>query len=60
MYRLYDDHGLNFRMDEPQILQALSEKTVFELSAEEKLKIMTCLMHIILSYATVRDEIGKA
>jgi hypothetical protein len=36
--------GLQFRMDEPQILEALSSKTVYELNTDEKLKIMHCLM----------------
>ncbi len=52
-----DDPGLSFRMEEPQILEALTSKTVFELSVSEKIKIMLCLMYQILSFASVRDVI---
>ncbi len=58
-YRLSDDPGLAFRMEEPQILEALTTKTVFELSVHEKLKILHCLMHQILSFASVRDVIDE-
>ncbi|KAF4527597.1 hypothetical protein B566_EDAN015151 [Ephemera danica] len=54
-YTLYDDPGLMLRMSDPQIFRALKYKTVIELSIEEKLKIITCLMHQILMFASVRD-----
>ncbi|CAB4064626.1 BAZ1A [Lepeophtheirus salmonis] len=56
-FRMLDDPGLHFRMDQPQILDALSKKTVFELSIQDKLKVLTCLCDQILSFANVRDEI---
>ncbi len=56
-YRLTDDPGLSFRMEEPQIVEALSSKTVFELSVSEKLKVLHCLMYQILSFASIRDVI---
>jgi hypothetical protein len=31
-------------MDEPQILEALSSKSVYELTTDEKIKILNCLM----------------
>ena len=46
-------------MEEPQISEALATRTVYEMSAGDKLKIMTCLMQQILSYATVRDVIDE-
>ncbi len=58
-YKLSDDPGLQLRMEEPQILEALSTKLIYQLSLDEKLKILTCLMNQILSYATIRDEIDE-
>ena len=58
-YRLADDPGLQFRMDEPQILDALSSRTVYELTADEKMKLLNCLMLQILSFTTPRDEIDE-
>lgn len=58
-YRLADDPGLQFRMDEPQILEALGSKSVYELSTDEKLKILNCLMLQVLSFTTPRDEIDE-
>ena len=58
-YKLSDDPGLQFRQDEPQILEALTTKTVYELSIDDKIKIMQCLMQQILNYASIRDEIGE-
>ena len=53
--------GSNFAIWQPwpQIPEALATRTVFEMSAGDKLKIMTCLMQQILSYATVRDVIDE-
>ncbi|XP_059088369.1 bromodomain adjacent to zinc finger domain protein 1A-like [Tigriopus californicus] len=58
-YRLSDDPALQLKMDDPQILEALTRRTVFELSCQDKLKILTVLMQQILTYATVRDEIDE-
>ena len=58
-YRLTDDPGLHFRMEEPQVLEALSSKTVYELSISDKIKILTCLMYQILSFASIRDDIEE-
>ena len=58
-YRLSDDPGLHFRMEEPQIIEALNNGSVFELSTCEKMKILNCLMYQILSFATVRDEVDE-
>jgi bromodomain adjacent to zinc finger domain protein 1A len=46
-------------MEEPQILEALKHKTVYELNVDEKIKILNCLMHQILSFASVRDTIDE-
>ena len=58
-YRLSDDPGLQFRMEEPQILEALSTKMIYQLTMDQKMKILHCLMNQILSYATIRDEIDE-
>merc|ERR1712024_32379 len=36
-----------------------STKMIYQLSLDEKMKILHCLMNQILSYATVRDEIDE-
>ena len=56
-YRLSDDPGLQFRMEEPRIVEALKTKTIFELSIPDKIKVLICLMQQMLSYAAVRDEV---
>jgi len=56
-YRLTDDPGYQFCRDEPQILASLQKNTVCELSIGDKLKILSCLMAQMLTYAGVRDEI---
>ena len=58
-YRLSDDPGLHFRMEDPQILEALNSESVYELSINEKMKILNCLMYQILSFASVRDLIDE-
>merc|ERR1712226_1224597 len=58
-YRLSDDPGLQFRMEDPQIVEALTSRTVYELNVDEKIKVLNCLMYQILSFATVRDEIDE-
>jgi bromodomain adjacent to zinc finger domain protein 1A len=50
-----DDPGLYMRMDDPQILKTLSTGTVFDLTMSDKLKVIQCLVHQIVSYAAVKD-----
>merc|ERR1712183_1162268 len=52
-----DDPGLQFRMEEPRVVEALRTKTVFELSIADKIKVLVCLMQQMLSYAAIRDEV---
>jgi len=54
-----DDPGLSFRINEPQILKALTVKTVIDLSVGEKLKILNCLMHQILQFGDIRESINE-
>ncbi|XP_059474991.1 bromodomain adjacent to zinc finger domain protein 1A [Neocloeon triangulifer] len=54
-----DDPGLSFRVDEPQILKSLTAKTVMDLTIGEKLKVLTCLMHQILQFGSIRETINE-
>ncbi|CAG0890058.1 unnamed protein product [Cyprideis torosa] len=56
-YTNHDDPGLQFRMEEPEIIQKLSSGCVYELEPGEKLKVLECLMNQILTYVYVRDLI---
>ena len=56
-FKLQDDPGFQFCLDEPQIIGSLREKSVFELNVSEKLKILVCMVNQMLSFAGVRDEI---
>ena len=45
-FRLQDDPGFQFCLDEPQIIESLRERSVFELSVSEKLKVLlTNVLH---------------
>ncbi|KAG8235735.1 hypothetical protein J437_LFUL016197 [Ladona fulva] len=59
-YTNFDDPGLLLRLEEPQILRALSVKTIFDLPLGCKMKILTCLVNQILTYAAVRDVIEES
>jgi bromodomain adjacent to zinc finger domain protein 1A len=54
-----DDAGLSFKINEPQILKAMTMKTVIDLTVEEKLKILNCLMHQILQFGSIRESINE-
>jgi len=56
-WRLQDDPGFQFCLENPQILASLQEKSVFDLGVTEKLKLMTVMMNQMLSFAGVRDEV---
>ena len=56
-FHLQDDPGFQFCLDEPQILGALRDRSVFELPVADKLKIMGCMVNQMLSFAGVRDEV---
>lgn len=58
-YSHKEDPGLEFRLEEPQVLKTLAQGTVFDLSLREKLKLLQCLVHQILSYADLRDNIDN-
>ncbi|KAB7493629.1 Bromodomain adjacent to zinc finger domain protein 1A [Armadillidium nasatum] len=58
-YKHTDDPGLQFKLDEPEIIKKLSTESLFDLAIEEKIKILTVLVSQILTYASVRDNIEE-
>lgn len=58
-YTNEDDPGLYMRLHQTYILKALAVHNVVQLSINDKIKIITCLMHQILSYADVRDIVEE-
>lgn len=48
------------RLHQTHILKALAIHNVVQLSINDKIKIITCLMHQILSYADVRDVVEES
>lgn len=58
-YMNTDDPGLEFRRKEPEILKFLARNPVACLSVPDKIKVLSCLMNQILTYASVRDVIDE-
>lgn len=56
-YTSEDDPGLFLRLNHAHILKALAIHNVVQLSINDKIKIISCLMNQILTYADVRDVI---
>lgn len=56
-YTCQDDPGLHFRLKQPHIIKSLATHNVVQLSIKDKLKILSCLMDQLLTYADVRDII---
>ncbi|XP_046463980.1 bromodomain adjacent to zinc finger domain protein 1A-like isoform X2 [Daphnia pulex] len=54
-YSAADDPGVQLRQEDPHILHALSHSTVYELPVGDKMKVIKCLCHQILTYASIRD-----
>ncbi|GAB6021092.1 Bromodomain adjacent to zinc finger domain protein 1A [Chamberlinius hualienensis] len=54
-----DDPGLQLVREEPELIKQLSYKTVFELNAAEKLKILHVLVNQLLSHVAIHDEIDE-
>ena len=59
-FKIWDDPGMQFKLDETQLVENLKTKAVFELSISEKLKILSVLMNQVLTYASVRDIIDDS
>lgn len=58
-YTNEDDPGLHFRLKEPHIIKLLATHSVVQLPIKYKLKILSCLMEQLLTYADVRDIIDQ-
>lgn len=58
-YSPHSDPGLLLRVNEPGLLQALSSKSVFDLTPGDKLKVLKTLIDQLLSYLSLRDEVEE-
>ncbi|KAJ3638147.1 hypothetical protein MTP99_001553 [Tenebrio molitor] len=58
-YTSRDDPGLYLRLHSPHVLKALRTHNVVELPIPDKLKILSCLINQLLTYADVRDIIDE-
>lgn len=54
-----DDPGVDFCINEAIVVKKLSKLNVVELSMDEKIKVLLCLVSQILTYADVRDLIEE-
>lgn len=54
-FKNWDDPGLLFKLEEPDTIKALATQTIFDLTIEQKLKVLNVLVGQILTYASVRD-----
>lgn len=58
-YTSEDDPGLHLRLHQPHILKSLATHNVVQLTIEEKLQILDCLMNQLLTYADIRDIVEE-
>ncbi|XP_052121345.1 bromodomain adjacent to zinc finger domain protein 1A isoform X2 [Frankliniella occidentalis] len=58
-YTTRDDPGLVWKMENMNILKSLSTTSIYELPAEDKLSILTCLINQIMTYVAMRDVIEE-
>ena len=58
-YSSADDPGVQLREEDAHILHALAKSTVYELSIGDKMKVIRCLCHQILTYASIRDVLEE-
>lgn len=58
-YSSADDPGVQLRAEDPHILHSLATNAVYELVIGDKMKIVKCLCHQILTYASVRDVLEE-
>ncbi|XP_063922204.1 bromodomain adjacent to zinc finger domain protein 1A isoform X2 [Zophobas morio] len=58
-YTSEDDPGLHLKLHSPHILEALKTHNVVELPVGDKLKILSCLINQLLTYADVRDIVEE-
>lgn len=58
-YTSEDDPGLHLRLHQPHIIKALAVHNVVQLPVGDKLKIISCLINQLLTYADVRDLVEE-
>lgn len=58
-YTSEDDPGIELIIRYPHILKSLAFHSVVQLSICDKIRIITCLMNQLLTYADVRDLIEE-
>ncbi|XP_043462023.1 bromodomain adjacent to zinc finger domain protein 1A isoform X2 [Leptopilina heterotoma] len=58
-YTNHDDPALLLRMNEARILRILSHRNVCEFELDDRLKIITCLINQLLTFASIRDVIEE-
>ena len=58
-YSQQDDPGIDFCIRHPQLLSRLSRKPVYDLSAEDKLSLLSVLCNQLMTYSVVRDALSE-
>ncbi|XP_034176912.2 ATP-dependent chromatin assembly factor large subunit isoform X2 [Osmia lignaria lignaria] len=58
-YTNQDDPALLMRINEAYILRLLGHRNVHEFDLDEKLKVATCLINQLLTFASIRDVIEE-
>lgn len=58
-YTNFDDPALLLRVNEGHILRLLGHRNVCEFDLDDKIKIATCLINQLLTFASIRDAIEE-
>uniref|UniRef100_A0A2P2HYB3 Bromodomain adjacent to zinc finger domain protein 1A n=1 Tax=Hirondellea gigas TaxID=1518452 RepID=A0A2P2HYB3_9CRUS len=58
-YKHWDDPGLQFKHEQPDVVKTLAIKSIFDFTIEMKIQVLQVLMHQILTYASVRDRLEE-
>ncbi|XP_015181281.1 PREDICTED: bromodomain adjacent to zinc finger domain protein 1A isoform X2 [Polistes dominula] len=58
-YSNFDDPALLLRIDQTYILRLLGHRNVCEFDLDDKLKLVTCLINQLLTFASIRDFIEE-
>jgi len=58
-YTNFDEPALLLRLNEGYLLRLLGHRNVCELELDDKIKIVTCLINQLLTFASIRDAIEE-
>nr|CAB3225094.1 bromodomain adjacent to zinc finger domain protein 1A [Phallusia mammillata] len=58
-YSSCDDTPLRLCFDRPELVEKLATTSIFDLEPEEKLSLLQCLAHHLLSFVTSRDYLDE-